>query len=202
MKNTWYLGILVFALAFVGMSIDKSASANQEIVLKFTEFEVSELETQEILHFVKSRLQELAIGEIQIHQSQKGTLKITYYSDVEVAVIKELLSNKNSFALEGGVSDSEKRNPLPEDLDLASYQLDVFEIQVSKDIAGASGTVVEFKTENIRFFTPDVYGFSEHLIKEKELSTQRAYHTFNVIALAIGDNFCTVPQVRAGPVLG
>ena len=62
MKNTWYLGIFVLALALVGISLDKSTNANQEIVLKFTESEVTSGQTEEVIRFVKSQLETIAVG--------------------------------------------------------------------------------------------------------------------------------------------
>lgn len=200
MKNTWYLGMFVFALALLGLSIGKSTRANQEIVLKFTERDVTEGKTKEVLRFVKSQLQEVTTGDIQVKQSGKGTLKIIYYSDKDVSEIKELLSYQIELALEDKIPASGTQFPSPENIDLAGYQLDVLEIQAAKDFVGATGTIIEFKAGSIRFFTPNTCSFFEQLIKEKEASTTRAYHSYTTIALAISDSFCKVPQVRAGPV--
>ena len=202
MKNTWYLGIVVFALALVGISLNKSTNANQEIVLKFTESEVTSGQTEEVIRFVKSQLESVAIGGIQVKESDYGTLKITYYSKVATAQIKKLLSSHNKLVLGDVASNGKNQFPKPDKDDLTRYQLDIFEIQTFKDFAGASGTIVEFKTESIRFYTPDVYAFSEQLVKEEAASIKRVLHTNTTIALAITDRFCTVPQVRAGPVVG
>ncbi len=202
MKNTWYLGIFVFALALMGVSLDKSTNANQEIVLKFTESEVTSGQTEEVIRFVKSQLETIAVGEIQIKKSDYGTLKITYYSEVATAQIKKLLSSQSKLVLSDVVRNGENQFPEPDTDDFEGYQLDVFEIQTSKDFAGASGTIVEFKTESIRFYTPDVYTFSEQLIKEETANIKRTFLINTTITLAIVDNFCTVPQVRAGPVVG
>ena len=200
MKNTWYLGILVFALAFVGISIGKSTNANQEIILKFTALEVTDGETQDVIHFVKSQLQGVATGQIQIKQSSKGTLKITYYSDIDIAVVKKLLFNTNAFVTQNEGSGSNEQIPFSENSDLARYQLDIFEIQTFKNLKKNSGAVVESKREGVRFFIPEFSTFSSQQIKEKEASTHRAYHAFNTIVLAIDNSCCAVPQVRAGPL--
>lgn len=202
MKNTWYLGFFVFALALIGVSLDKSASANQEIILKFTELGVTEGEAQEVLSFVKDQLKELAVGDIQIRQSKDGALKISYYSKTSIAEIKNILSSKSNLVIDNEDTSSQDKDSVPKEKDLAAYQLDIIEIGDANDLLGAKGTVVEFKTENVRFFTPDVSIFSEQILKEKDASVALAYHTFNAIALAVDDNFCTVPQVRAGPAVG
>lgn len=200
MKNTWYLLFLVFALAIVGISLDKSNGANQEIVLKFIEQAATDGETEDVIRFVKNQLKDVATGDIQIKKAQNGTLKISYHSDIEIVQIKAIFSEYSELVLDTNTASDEL--PIPSQEDLIGFQLDVFEIQTAKDFAGAAGTVVEFKTESIRFFTPDVYGISERLVKEEDASTALAYHTYNTIALAIDDSFCTVPQVRAGPAIG
>jgi len=200
MKNTKYLIFLIFALAIVGIGLDKSTGANQEIILKFTEQTVTEGDTEDVIRFVKNQLKGVATGDIQIKKALNGTLKITYHSDIEIAQIKAIFSQNSSLVLETNNSNDELPSPIQEDL--IGFQLDVFEIQTSKDFVGFTGTVVEFKTESIRFFTPDVYALSQQLIKEEDARTEQAYHTYTSIALAIDDSFCTVPQVRAGPILG
>lgn len=198
MKNTWYLVVLIFALAIVGISMDKSTGANQEIVLKFTEQGVTEVETADVLRFVKSKLQKVTSGEIQIKKNEDGTLKITYYSDIDVVQIKEIFTQNNALLVTTNTNSSEEF-PIPNQKELTGYQLDVFEIQNANDFAGSAGTVVEFKTESIRFFTPDVYVFSQQLAKEENTSTKRAYSNYSTIALTIDYSLCVVHQVRAGP---
>lgn len=198
MKNTWYLGFLVIALTFLGISLDKKTSANQEIILKFTNLSVTEGETQDVLRFVKEQLKEVAVGDIQIKTSGNGTLKISYYSDAAIADIKELFSEKSSLVLTNGLYDDESSHPEKEDFE--GYELDVFEIQTPNESVGSEGTVVEFKTESVRFYTPDVYSFTETYTTTKTTTIAVIYHTYATIALAIDQNSCTVPQVRAGPL--
>lgn len=200
MKKSWYLGFLVVALTFLGISLDKTTSANQQIVLKFTNLAVSEGETQEVLSFVKQQLSQVAVGDIQIKKSANGDLKISYYSNVAIADIKELFSEKSALFLTDTVPSNESSQSGKEDFE--GYELDIFEIQSPKESVGSEGTFVEFKTESVRFYTPDAYSFTETYISLKTASIAVSYHNYATIALAIDQGSHTVPQVRAGPLNG
>ena len=198
MKKSWYLGFLVVALTFFGISLDKTTSANQQIILKFTNLAISEGETQEVLSFVKQQLSQVAVGDIQIKKSANGDLKISYYSNVAIADIKELFSEKSALFLANTVPDNESSKSGKEDYE--GYELDIFEIQSPKESVGSEGTFVDFKTESVRFYTPNFYSFSETYTEITSNSIVVMYHTYTTIALAIDQGSYAVPQVRAGPL--
>ena len=201
MKNKWYISLLVIALAIVGVSLDKSSVANQEIILKFTNLEVSENESREVLGFVKNQLEGVAVSNIQIQKSQDGTLKITYHSTMDVSEIKVLLSQTNHLVLDMDSGMSTDELPFSNEGDVGGYQIDVFEIQPAKDLAGATGTVVDVKTEIIRFFTPDANTTSVHLERKDTTQAKVLYTVCNSKTLLLNDGFCLIPQVRAGPIV-
>lgn len=199
MKNKWYIPFFIITLALVGISLDQSGVANQEIILKFTNLEAYEAESEEVLNFVQSQLKDVAVDNLKIQKKEDGTLKITYYSDVEVSTIKDLLSQKNSFLLTSNFGGSKDGLPQPAEDDIAGYQIDVFEIQPTKDFVGATGTVVDVKSEVVRFFNPDAYPFVEHL-KINYSETIKLQEVVSIACcLEIEKGFCNVPQVRAGP---
>ena len=200
MQKSWYLGFLVVALTFLGISLDKTSSANQEIVLRFTNLSVTEGETQEVLNFVKEQLEQVTIGDIQIKKSANGDLKISYYSNVAIADIKELFSEKSALFLANTPPDDQSSLPGKEDFE--GYELDIFEVHSPKERVGSEGTFVEFKTESVRFYTPDVYSFVQTYTSTKTAAIAVSYHNYATIALAIDQGSYTVPQVRAGPFNG
>jgi hypothetical protein len=98
-----------------------------------------------------------------------------------------------------GSSSSDKELPFSKEENLSSYEFDVFEIQPLKDYIGATGTVVEVKSEIIRFFTPEAFPFLETL-EEKHISiTKVLYTTCGLKTQEIQVGFCDVPEARAGP---
>ena len=100
MNSRRYIGALIIILTFLGVASKQSITIpNQEIVLQFTDVEVSSFEAKNTVEIVKQQLRNLGADNIQIKKGQKGTLKITYYSDADVASIKETLSNQEKLVL-------------------------------------------------------------------------------------------------------
>ncbi len=199
MKNTWFVSLLVIALAVLGVSLDTSSIANQEIVLKFNNLDIPENESQEVIEFVKSQLKNIAVSNIKISKGDDGVLKITYHSDLDIKIIKEALSKKNRLVVENDASGSDKEYPFSNEESPAGYELDVFEIQSVKNGIDASGTVVEVKSEIIRFFTPDAFPVLETLEEKHSSIVQTLHIVCNARTQAIQVGFCNVPEARAGP---
>ncbi len=176
---------------------------NQEIVLRFTDDKVTSDEAQNAVAIIKKQL--LAIGANQIHvkESQKGNLKITYYSDTDVASIKKLLSKEKDLEL-GYIYPNQDNKPTksPSEKNSRSYDIDVFEIK--KQDAGFEGGkyATELKTENSRFFIPNLLvsitqiGFvnTANVLKE-------TFKFRKSIAIAIDITSNKIPDGRAGPLM-
>ncbi|WP_299214043.1 hypothetical protein [uncultured Dokdonia sp.] len=201
MRNKWYVSALIFALAIVGISLEQVSVPNQEIVLQFADLEVTLDETQDAITQIKSQLEALEVDNIQIQESGNGTLKITYYSDIDVSEVKKIFLEDIDLAISHTSYDFDKENTrLPSKEDRKPYQLDVYEIQENIDIAGSSGNIVELKSEIIRFFTPDTYAsISKQRNEEKNKTEKLAYIVHRNIAIAIDDASYNIPEVRAGP---
>ncbi len=202
MKNKWYISALIFVLAIIGISLEQASTPNQEIVVRFTDVEVTLDETENAIAIIKSQLQAIDVDNIQIQESGNGTLKITYYSDIDVSEIKKIFSNERSVALDHTSYDFDKEDTrFPSKKDLKPYQLDVYEIQDINDLIGFNGTVVDSKSEIIRFFTPDTYATNNKLdSKEKSELEKLAYKVYRNIAIAIDNAEYKIPEVRAGPI--
>ncbi|WP_299768979.1 hypothetical protein [uncultured Dokdonia sp.] len=197
-KNKWYISAFIFALAIIGISLEQVSVPNQEIVIQFADVEVTPNETQNAIALVKSQLETIAADNIKIQELGNGTLKITYYSDVTVSEIKQIVSEGVEIAFNTAL---EKENAeVPSKEELTPYQLDVYEIQNGNDLVGSSGNVIEAKSEIIRFFTPDTYATLSKRHKEENNKIQKtAYICYANIAIAIDTTTYKIPEVRAGP---
>lgn len=202
MKNKWFISAFIFALAIVGISLEQASVPNQEIVLQFTDVEVTLDETEEAIALIKSQLEALDVDNIQIQKSRNGALKITYYSDIHVSEIKKIVLKKRDVTVnQTSYTPAEDNSELPLKEDLTSYQIDVHEIQKKVDIVDSSGNVLEPKSEIIRFFTPDTYAsISKQKGVEKNKAAKLAYTIHSKIAIAIEDSSYNIPEVRAGPI--
>ncbi len=202
MKNKWYISALIFALAIVGISLEQVSVPNQEIVLQFTDAEVTSHETQGAIAHVKSQLEAIDVDNIKIQELGNGTLKITYYSDIDVSEIKKIVTGERNVAVDYTSYNTNKEDTkLPSEKDTKTYQLDIYEIQDANDLVSSSGNVVELKSESIRFFTPDTYASINKLCSEGRNKAEKlAYIIHRNIAITIDDASYTIPEVRAGPI--
>ncbi len=199
LKNKWYISAFIFALAIIGISLEHTSVPNQEIVIQFVNDEVTSDETQNTIARVKSQLETVAVDNIKIQELENGTLKITYYSDVEVSEIKKIFSEGIKIAF--NQASYKKDRDVPSEKEFKFYQLDVYEIQNNNDFVGSSGNVLELKSEIIRFFTPDLnVAINRQSGEEKNKSEKLAYTSYKNIAIAINNTEYKIPQVRAGPI--
>ena len=204
MKSRWYFCTLLIVLTLAGVvNQQQDPAPNQEIVVQFTDVEVSSDAAQRELAEVTKQLQDIGASNIQINEGEHGRLKITYYSNAEVTQIRNALSKDKNLDLE---NSSFQHNETPVEFPLGdaavSYNIDIFEIQTSSDIfQGFDGnTVVEFKIDGDRFYNSIAY----HTYKVVNPKTTNKYvcqqlKFRNNIAIAIDYNAQNIPEVRAGP---
>ena len=199
MKAKWL--IVFFIASFTLLSIHQSQVfiPNQEIVLKFNNG-VTFGESQHTIAALKEQLQSLGVHNIQLVEENDGALKIIYYSDLEVSVVKLKLSECQrmhiGYTTEGNGKQQEKPSPSKE------YNLDVYEIIEGADVdIAAKGYIPDIKVENNRSFTPKLY-ISYHELEVKsscELFENRTSSYENTI-VEINKSSFKIPEVRAGPI--
>ncbi|NMH87854.1 hypothetical protein [Flavivirga algicola] len=201
MKAKWYFSTLVIALILLGVCQEQISVPNQEIVMEFIYDEVTSDEVQDAIAVVKKQLRTLGIDNVQVGEKEDGRLKITYYSDVHVASVKELLSKEKDLELDYASQNQDKgQNKIPSNENKNSYNLDVYEIQKGTD--GESDLngiyVAELKHEYDRFTNPNLY-IAKIDSSEKDRIVGVVYKVQRHITIAIDDMSYNVPDVRAGP---
>jgi len=203
MKTKWYLSTLIVVLALFGVNQYQISIPNQEIVVQFTDITVTSYETQNAVANVKQQLQSLGADNIQVREGTEGRLTITYYSDSDVESIKKALAEENIMNL--GFIDhhlDEESTEYPSNNNSNGYNLEVNEIQDDSnsdwDLEGIA--LVELKSENHRFFNPNVY-VTVQSIDDRERLVKVAYRINAHTAIAIDNNSFKIPEVRAGPFL-
>lgn len=204
MNQKWYLSTLIVILTLIGVVSQQQISVpNQEIVLQFTDVGVTTEEAQNTLEIVKKQLQDLGAENIQIKEDETGGLKIIYYSDSDVAIIKDTLSKEKSLALYKLQDQGKDTSKFPSDRNNIPYHLEVHEIQKGQDVNWVlNGTFVsQLKTKSQRFlnsnvlvyFTNTDFGTKEDLVKVTYIISRN-------IAIAIDNSSRNIPEVRAGPI--
>lgn len=203
MKAKWYISALIIILTLFGAVTQQQVNVpNQEIVLQFSNASITSQDTQNTITTVKKQLQNIGVSNIQVKEAENGKLIITYYSDTDVASIKETFSKEKSLTLDYTLNNQDKdTSNLPFDENTISYNLDIYEIQNGNDaewdLNGIS--VVELKSESNRFSNPNIYAF----VNATELTESIEKHTYILhynIAIAIDNTSHKIPEVRAGPL--
>ncbi|MDN3666351.1 hypothetical protein ACFFU1_12575 [Algibacter miyuki] len=175
---------------------------NQEIVLEFNQENVSSQETLSAVAQVKQQLQDLGAHNIQVKQTAKGTLKITYYSDADVASIKKTFSKSTKDVLNSTpFKDNNKSAEFPSEGNMA-YNLDVYEIESSKTASlGLNGAcVLNTDSKSDRFFDRNMlFSIEPGKVSEECNSIKTAYKVRRNVSISTQNNLHNIPEVRAGP---
>ncbi|WP_397362092.1 hypothetical protein [Olleya sp. R77988] len=194
MKFKGYIGIIISALTFFVVSQQQITVPNQEIVLQFSETNVSSSQTKEAIAAIKIQLKNIGVENTQLIE-KNGTLKITYYSDITADTVKEILLKQHLV----DVVNQDKTSDLPID---DNYNLDVFEINKSTEPGvGFDGKhSVEVKQEYTRSSQITV---SFSAITENNYQINQLYYIAQkvntTISIGVDKGTYNIPEVRAGP---
>ena len=178
-----------------------SIGPNQEIVVRFNGGAISANEAQETVSAITDQLRTIGVTEVHVSSLANGEVKVTYFSTVDVAVIKNLLhGGANNFA-DTAFNKKDSSNRFPFQENNGKYQLEVIKIQQFPvaDI-GFQGVVVEVKSISDQYLQPKLAPIrSENIFKE-------GFDFELPIAVILTNTFVSkkspsykIPQVRAGP---
>lgn len=200
MKSRWYIVALITLLTFISVNRQQSTVPNQEIVVQFNADAVTFEDTQNTITIVKAQLKSVGANIIKVQEDEAGKLRITYYSDIDIADIKKALSNENKLEIGfSPVNKDDSKNPSEENSN--RYNFDVYEIKQGNDTEwDLNGiTVIELKSESNRFLNPNFYAFFD-TVEWHEHIEKVAYKTHCKTAIAIDNTSRKIPEVRAGPL--
>jgi len=202
MQSKGYFSILFLILALIGISWEHTSKPNQEVVVQFNNNDVSCDEAQNAIALVKLQLQGIGVENIRVVEEASGRLKITYYSNVDVAVVKSIISEGEKLELSDiSISQNEEEPELPSNQDSLSYELNVSELhkKPNSDVDG-DGFILELKTNHDRYVPPVVYYTESEIdVRGKNNIEKIAYTVHRNMALLIDCGSHNIPEVRAGP---
>lgn len=204
MLARWCISVLIFGLTLFGVvSQQQLAIPNQEIVLQFDDVSLNANQTENTVAIVKQQLQSIGAENIQVLELDNGTLKITYFSDADIASIKAKFSVENEIALQLTLpSKDTDSTEIPNKDSNVSYNLDVFEIQKTQDTGWDFDGVIslEFKSKSNRFLDPNPLAISSIAYQCEDNLIQVTYRIRKDVAFKISDAQHAIPEVRAGPI--
>ena len=201
MQSKGYFSILFLILALIGISWEHTSKPNQEVVVQFNNKDVSCDEAQNAIALVKLQLQGIGVENIQVIEEASGRLKITYYSHVDVAVVKSIISDGEKLELSDISLFQDEESELPSNEDSLSYELNVSELHKNpnSDVDG-DGFILELKSNHDRYVPPVVYYTESEIdVRGKNSIEKIAYTVHRNMALLIDCGSHNIPEVRAGP---
>lgn len=203
MNWRWYFTGLIVALAFIGVSIEKSAVPNQEIVVQFNENSRSSDEAQQAISEITEQLKSIGVADIQVSEMLDGTLKVTYYSTIDISVIENLFNKQNKIQLgDTAFNETEDSSKIPFSTDSNTYKLQVVKIQndYGSDL-GFHGLPVEIKSLKDQYLNQILsLGSTEINFGLKNTVEREVDKNYHYVALSINNTSHKIPEVRAGPL--
>lgn len=198
----WCISIFIFIVTLFGVVSQQHINLpNQEIVLQFTNDSISLNEVKNTIEILKNQLQTHGVENIQVVELEEGNIKITYYSDADVASIKKILSEEKSLNFDYALNNQEGNESKIPSNHSNTYNLNVFEIHKQNTGADFGGKyALEQKSENNRFFIPNLYVSSNEIIFRNTDFVFKEVNKFRNITFVIDNTSYKIPDGRAGPM--
>lgn len=199
MNLKWYVStfFLIVCISFGVFQEQGIIIPNQEIVLEFVDTKTTKNTIENTIADVKEKLLSIGISNISIQDNKNGTLKISYYSNVTIENIKEVLSEENQNLL------SDHSNHQKENNSSSNYNIDVYELSQNKDVSNSDEkSVLNTKYSSNRFTTNNGNAFLEQTQLEKaNFFFKIAYKVSKENPFTKDNSSYKEPEVRAGPKL-
>lgn len=200
MKAKWFIGALLFICLCFGAFQDKVHEANQEIVVEFVGAKNHKKNIDNTIFDVKEKLLRAGATNIEVKETKNGALKISYYSILNAADVKEILSEDHLLGFHNRSKKQQENFPFSKKS--ATYNLDVYELNTDVEILNLdNNAVLEIKFDAQRFLTNQNYASLESIQVKEAVKVFKTYYTFHKSLSIDKDNkpHCK-PEVRAGPM--
>ena len=203
MNSKWYIPVLIIALAYFGISKEISTRPNQEIVVQFDANSVSIDEAQCAVSEITNQLKRIGVADVKVSELQDGKLKVTYYSTIDVVIIKNLFYKQNKLRLDDtAFTKKDNSSKIPFSNDSNNYRLDVIKIQKDYGLdLGFNGLPVELKSVKDQYVNQVVsLATTDANLSLKNNFEIVAYKNYRNVSLLIDTSSHKIPEVRAGPL--
>ena len=77
MSAKWYISTLFLIFTYLGVFHEQVSVPNQEIVLEFVDTEINQGDVEHTIDDLRAKLVKIGVTNIQIQETQSGTLKIS-----------------------------------------------------------------------------------------------------------------------------
>ncbi|MDX1463261.1 MAG: hypothetical protein R3359_09400 [Marinirhabdus sp.] len=198
----WYISFMVCALTLLGVTNERSVLPNQEIVLHFENGSDATHEAEEALRSIREKLRHIGVSDLQVTATMDGSVRITYYSNADVAAVKALLNQDQTFAVDHTAFEATSPIDVPENGSDQDYEFNVSEISTqSENGLGFNGILLDQKSVHDRYTYPIVYlgtGNASYSRLQKQVAARVACYSDTTIRTDRASY--QIPEVRAGPI--
>ena len=197
MHSKWKFSVFLLVLFVVfGALKEQTTLPNQEIVLELIDKKLDDQHQENTIAFITKKLHDLGISNINIKDSGKGTLIISYFSSTSVDELKELITSNDTIL----VGNNSEKDQNKED-SRSKYNINIYEIQDVIDVSTSDDNCIIETELNFDRSTPTSSFASlkaSQLHKEYFFfkSKSRAFHKALLYARSTSNG---QPEVRAGP---
>jgi len=203
MKKSYFFLAIVLVL-FLGAWKIQTPVHNQEVVLQYSDEQISSIKVQDVVDAIKEELFIYGIEDVQVYEDENGILKISYYSEEDVQTIKSTLESLalTNFPIDDNSHNGENDLNLQLKKEQGTYKLEVFEIHNSEN--GSSGlggkTAIVASEEFSKPITPNSFTALNKKTALKHLGeTNRSSKINGSQTTYFSSTSNLVPDVRAGP---
>jgi len=198
MKAKWFISTLLVVFTLLGTVQESTPLPNQEIVLKFDDVRIADKQVEITIARLKKSLKTAGVSNITIQEAVNGTLKITYYSAINVDNIRKVLSKKNQLLVANSSQENdEHNNPAKKVL---NYNFDVYDLNNDTYTSSSDdNSIIEIKFDSKRRSTTQIYASLECNIVEINKIFKTAYNTQKKQLFFKNNTSYQIPEVRAGP---
>ncbi len=190
-------------MAFLVTFFEPNTVPNQQIVIQFSNDAITIADTEDTIESIQNKLQSIGVTQIHIGQSKSGQLRITYFSEEDVAHIQNALFNVEDFQMAYDTSGQSSKE-FPNNYNVTDYELNVSEIKTSTsntwDFEGTE--VAKFNPKSDHSNTLKVHDSGNQVYSELN------NHVINTIveaykeaAIVSNNSSYKIPEVRAGPMV-
>jgi len=201
MKTKLHFGLLVLLLAFLGTYLEQNTLPNQQIVVQFSDSDISSEDAEITIEAIQNQLQSIGVTHIQIGQNNEGQLRITYHSDSHVKYIQNALFNVETLRVAYNSTDNPSDN-FPKHKSVKDYELNISELKTSNTVNWdfERTQIVEVNQKVDRFLYSKTNTFGNHFSDIKiNYSIKVATAINNDATVSINTISYIIPEVRAGP---
>lgn len=193
----------MLVLLILGISIEQTTIPNQEIVVRFDVASVNTAEAQQAVSEITKQLEAIGVTDVHVSKLFDGKLKVTYYSTIEVSVIKSLLQNQDLLQLKG-TAFNKNRDAFPNPLhrDIKTYELDVVQIQKNNGSnIGLQGLPVVLKPAKDQYLKPVLSNSATEIsFVLKDFDADAVNSNYRYAPESSNNCAHKIPEVRAGPL--